>query len=71
MRRAALICLCLALLLAGLAWWGLSTPSGRQRFDEMDGMIPVAAGVLAALLAIAAAFSWGFSRTGRRNRPEA
>ncbi len=62
MRRAALICLFLAMLLAGFAWWGLFTASGHRSFDEMDGMIPFAAGLLGALLAICAAITWGFSR---------
>lgn len=67
MRRAALICLCLAVPLAGFAYWGLFTADGSRRFDEMDGMIPFAAGVLGALLAICAAITWGFS-TLRQDR---
>jgi hypothetical protein len=65
MRRAALICLVLAVLLAGFAWWGMFTTGGNRTFDEMDGMIPFAAGVLSALLAIGAVITWGFSRTRR------
>jgi hypothetical protein len=61
MRRAALICLILAAALAGFAWWGLFTAGGNRSFDEMDGMIPFAAGVLGALLAICAAITWGLS----------
>jgi hypothetical protein len=62
MRRASWICLVLAALLAGFAWWGLRTEGGQRSFDEMDGMIPFAAGVLSALLTICAAITWGMSR---------
>ncbi|TCH96807.1 hypothetical protein EJV46_19740 [Roseococcus sp. SYP-B2431] len=61
MLRAALICLFLSVLLGSFAWWGLFTAAGNQAFDEMDGMIPFAAGVLGAFLAISAALAWGLS----------
>lgn len=64
MRRAAVICLSLAVLLTGFAWWGLLTPSGQRSFGETDGVVPVAAGVLGALLAIAGIITWGMSRRG-------
>ena len=31
-------------------WWGANTAAGRQRFDEMDGIIPVASLVLGTIL---------------------
>ena len=42
-----------ALLVFG--WWGVETPAGRQRYDEMDGIIPFAVGVLGAILLAAGA----------------
>ena len=52
----------LALALAAFAWWGLYTASGAVAFDEMDGLIPFFAGVLAAMLAIGAAVVWSLGR---------
>ncbi len=51
---------------AGLAfcWWGLSTVPGRRAFDEMAGMIPLAAGAAGALLLLAAVAAWWRSRGG-------
>jgi hypothetical protein len=37
---------------AGFGWWGLFTPSGRRSFDEMDGIIPAASGLLGAGLIV-------------------
>lgn len=34
-----------ALVLLAFGWWGLYSPSGRARFDEMAGIIPFGAGV--------------------------
>ena len=42
-----------ALLLA-FGWWGVETPAGRHRFDEMAGIIPEAARALGALLLLVA-----------------
>jgi hypothetical protein len=39
---------------AAFARWGIHTRAGRARFDEMDGILPVAVGIVAALLALAA-----------------
>lgn len=61
MLRAAPICLLLAALLAGLAWWGLFTPGGRTTFEVAE-MIPFAAGTASALLAICGFITWGMSR---------
>ena len=51
-----------ALLAIGLAvfcWWGLFTSAGRRAFDEMAGMIPWFAGVLAAVAALVVAVLCG------------
>ncbi|MBV9879173.1 MAG: hypothetical protein JO180_01700 [Gemmatirosa sp.] len=57
MRTAAVIGgLGVALLL--FAAWGTRTAAGRRAFDEMAGMIPLGAGLLGALLVVAAAGAW-------------
>lgn len=50
------VSLVLALLLGAFCYWGLFTGSGQRQFDEMDGLIPFYAGILAivALLLFAA-----------------
>lgn len=51
------------------AYWGLYTVSGRRTFDEMAGMVPLAAapaGVFFAVCAVVA--SWRSSVTRRRSR---
>jgi len=53
-----------ALLLA-FGWWGLETTAGRHRFDEMAGMVPLAAGALGALLLTAGSIL-GMIRAQRR-----
>ncbi len=40
--------------LAAFGWWGVETASGRRRFDEMAGMIPMGAGALGVLLVLVA-----------------
>ena len=45
------------------AYWGLNTVAGRHAFDEMAGMIPMAAGALGLPLALCAAFAWWRSRS--------
>lgn len=52
-----------ALLLAGalsalFGAWGTYTPAGRREFDEMAGMIPMAALYLGGLLIAAGAALW-------------
>src|SRR5690606_36291015 len=49
MSRAATIVLVLSLALGVFSAWGMLTAAGQARFDEMDGMIPVAAGAMALL----------------------
>lgn len=41
------VALVLALLLGAFSYWGLFTGSGQRQFDEMDGLIPFYAGMLA------------------------
>ncbi|WP_420409432.1 hypothetical protein [Hoeflea sp.] len=44
-------------------WWGLETVSGRRRFDEMAGMIPLFVGYgSVVLLLVAALFYWWAGR---------
>ena len=53
-----------ALVLVAFAGWGLLTQSGNASFDEMDGMIPFAAALLAPLLCLAAGGVWLIGRRG-------
>jgi hypothetical protein len=43
MSRSAVVLFVVALALGAFGWWGLSTEAGRRRYDEMAGMIPMAA----------------------------
>ncbi|MEJ2173426.1 MAG: hypothetical protein P8Y76_00530 [bacterium] len=40
------------------AYWGLETPAGRRAYDEMAGMIPLAAGLAGAVFGVAAVAIW-------------
>ena len=53
MKLLALILAVASLPLAYFAWWGTSTVAGRAKYDEMDGLIPMGAGLLAIVLIIA------------------
>ncbi len=58
-----------ALACAGFSWWGLNTLSGRAAFDEMAGIIPLAAAPLGLLLAMVAIFiCWRAARSRRQGR---
>jgi lipopolysaccharide export LptBFGC system permease protein LptF len=53
----------IALLLAGaacevFAYWGLNTARGRRAFDEMAGMLPLAAAPAGVVLILLAAVLW-------------
>lgn len=50
------------------AYWGLATPAGRRAYDEMDGIIPAAAGLAGAVLVAAAAAIWLWRRLRRARR---
>ena len=54
MGRTTTALLVLGVVLAAFGWWGLETVSGRRRFDEMAGMIPMGAGALGVLLVVIA-----------------
>jgi hypothetical protein len=58
MRIAPLVFVGLALASEAFAWWGLTTTSGRRAFDEMAGMIPLAAGAIGVVFALAALVAW-------------
>lgn len=45
MKLLALMLFLVAIAAAAFAFWGLITTSGRTRYDEMAGMIPMAAAV--------------------------
>jgi hypothetical protein len=69
MRNAAIVLIVLSLACEAFAYWGLSTVTGKQAFDEMAGIIPFAAAVLGVPLALGAAFAfWRSTRSyaGRR-----
>lgn len=55
MKRAAWSLLVAALGLAAFACWGMFTQSGARQFDEMAGMIPVFAGLVAGVFLLGAA----------------
>ena len=57
----------IVLLVAGaacelFAYWGITTVPGRRAFDEMAGMIPLAAAPLGLVLMAAAVALWWYSR---------
>ena len=71
MRYSALILFVLAMTCEAFAYWGLSTAAGRHAFDEMAGMIPFAASLIGALLALGAVVSfWRRIRSNKRNTPD-
>lgn len=62
-RRTPLRTAPVALLLAGIAcevfaYWGLSTARGRRAFDEMAGMVPLAAVPTGVVLILLGAVLW-------------
>jgi hypothetical protein len=65
MRLLALILAIVALPLGIFAWWGTSTAKGRAKYDEMDGLYPMGAGVLAGVLIVAAILLALIARRGR------
>ena len=42
--------LVLGFIAMAFGWWGANTAAGRQRFDEMAGIIPIAALVLGTVI---------------------
>jgi hypothetical protein len=55
MRQWAWSLMLAAVALGSFFYWGAFTLAGNRRFDEMDGIIPYAAGLLAVILALVAA----------------
>jgi hypothetical protein len=55
MRKIATTLAVTGALLLAFGFWGTQTAMGRHQFDEMDGIIPVAAGTLGGFCLIAAA----------------
>jgi hypothetical protein len=65
MRIFARTLAAVAAIFAAFAWWGLFTSGGNRTYDEMHGMIPFGAGLLASLLFIAAGIAGLIARRGR------
>lgn len=68
MKITAIVLMFLAIACEVFSYWGLNTIAGRQAFDEMAGIIPLAAGLLGALLAVSAVVVWWFGRRARTRR---
>lgn len=49
MRFAPALLLTIAAMLGAFSYWGMMTDAGRHRFDEMDGLYPFYAGILAVV----------------------
>ena len=59
MRKVSTALFVIALALGVFCYWGLFTTAGAKSFDEMDGLIPFFAGVVAAMLgAFAIVLAW-------------
>lgn len=58
MRVSSIFLLVAALACFGFSYWGLNTVPGRAAFDEMAGIIPLAATPAGFLLLICAAVLW-------------
>jgi len=54
MRQWALVLILGAAALGTFFYWGVYTAAGRHQFDEMAGIIPYSAGLLAFILATVA-----------------
>lgn len=64
-RTIALILFLVGLVCEAFAFRGLETRAGRRAFDEMAGMIPLAAAPVGLLFVIAAIVIWWRSRRER------
>ena len=60
------VLLVLAAACFGFAYWGLATPAGRSAYDEMAGIIPMAAALAGGILVLAAAAIWTWRWLRRR-----
>lgn len=66
MRAASLALGVLALACEVFAYWGLRTEAGRSSFDEMAGILPLAAVPAGALLVLSALVVWWCSKRAKR-----
>jgi lipopolysaccharide export LptBFGC system permease protein LptF len=71
MRDLHTFLLAAALACFGFSYWGLNTVSGRAAFDEMAGMIPLAATPIGVLILLCAAVLWLKRRRHHHETPEA
>ena len=62
LRSAAVVLVLGAVLLELFSLWGLNTAAGRSAFDEMAGIIPLAAAPLGLLLLLCALGLWYWER---------
>ena len=66
MRYLPLILLTAAFACLAFAYWGMETPSGRRAYDEMAGIIPMAVGLVGAILGVVALAIWVWRWFGTR-----
>lgn len=66
MRATSLILGVLAFACEVFAYWGLRTEAGRSSFDEMAGILPLAAVPAGFLLALSALVVWWCSKRAKR-----
>lgn len=52
MRLVPVYLIVLSLIAITFAWWGLETDSGRQNYDEMDGLYPFFTGICGLVLMV-------------------
>jgi len=64
-RALALSLVVAAMGCFAFAYWGLKTPAGRRAFDEMAGIIPMAAGLVGAVFCVVALAIWLWRLFGR------
>jgi len=67
LRTLAMVLAVLGAAFEALAFWGLRTAAGRTHFDEMAGMIPLAALPAGLICLLAAAFFAWRNRLARRD----
>lgn len=58
MKPASIVCAFAGIACELFAYWGLNTVRGRRAFDEMAGMIPLAAAPAGVGLLVLAAVLW-------------
>jgi len=58
MRSVPLLLLLVGLACCAFSYWGLNTLAGRSAFDEVAGIIPLAASPIGLFLLVCAAVLW-------------